>query len=90
MSKIGEIKKSDFCLENTKVGLQLNHCHGQQGNQFWEFNDETRHLMNNGNCMVVNKTGTNIFMEACNSQNVLQQWLIENLVEDSKCLAESL
>lgn len=80
MSKTGEIRRDKICLENNPESVQLNSCHGQEGNQFWEFNDVTRHLMNGGNCMAINENRDKILMEPCSSERISQKWLVENVV----------
>ena len=37
MSKTGEIRRDEMCFDFAGNGLTLYSCHGDQGNQYWEY-----------------------------------------------------
>ena len=40
LSKQGEIRRDEACLDYAGTQIILYPCHGSKGNQFWEYNDE--------------------------------------------------
>ena len=40
LSKQGEIRRDEACLDYAGTQIILYPCHGSRGNQFWEYNDE--------------------------------------------------
>ena len=40
LSKEGEIRRDEACLDYAGTDVILYPCHGSKGNQFWEYNPE--------------------------------------------------
>ena len=40
LSKKGEIRRDEICLDTSGAQIDLYKCHGSKGNQNWEYNDE--------------------------------------------------
>ena len=40
LSKQGEIRRDEACLDYAGTQIILYPCHGSKGNQYWEYNDE--------------------------------------------------
>ena len=45
LSKQGEIRRDEACLDYAGTQIILYPCHGSKGNQFWEYNDEVSLLV---------------------------------------------
>lgn len=78
MSKTGEIRRDEICVDNTPKGVQLIGCHNQKGNQLWVYSELTKHLKNGGFCMAINDKRDTLVMELCNNDKLSQKWIIEN------------
>ena len=42
LSKNGEIRRDEACLDYSGTQIILYPCHGSKGNQLWEYNDQVR------------------------------------------------
>ena len=45
LSKKGEIRRDEICLDTSGAQIDLYKCHGSKGNQNWEYNDEVIMLL---------------------------------------------
>ena len=48
LSKTGEIRRDEACLDYSGTDVILYPCHGSKGNQFWEYDHEVCHLVTLG------------------------------------------
>ena len=48
LSKQGEIRRDEACLDYAGTQIILYPCHGSKGNQFWEYNDEVSKMFLSG------------------------------------------
>lgn len=78
MSKNGEIRRDEVCVDSTPNGIQLYVCHGMKGNQFWTYNEKTKHLKNGIRCMAINEEKNKVYMEYCDDVKLSQKWILEN------------
>lgn len=78
MSKEGEIRRDDVCVDNTPKGVVLFSCHSQKGNQHWMYNELTKHLKNGGSCLAITENRNKLLLEPCNPDKLSQKWIIEN------------
>ena len=46
LSKQGEIRRDEACLDYAGTQIILYPCHGSKGNQYWEYNDEVILMIN--------------------------------------------
>ena len=46
LSKQGEIRRDEACLDYAGTQIILYPCHGSKGNQYWEYNDEVIIIIN--------------------------------------------
>ncbi|KAF6034412.1 gly-5 [Bugula neritina] len=75
MSKIGEIRREEQCMEHTDSKfIWAYFCHGK-GWQVWQYKEEI--LLYNQfteKCLEADAGGTNLIMSVCNATNTRQQW----------------
>ncbi|XP_065337982.1 putative polypeptide N-acetylgalactosaminyltransferase 9 [Cloeon dipterum] len=80
LSKTGEIRRDEACLDYAGQEVILYPCHGSKGNQYWEYNKASK-LVRHGSskkCLAVNDSKKKLVMQDCNQQNNNQHWLFEN------------
>ncbi|KAH8284509.1 hypothetical protein KR018_002448 [Drosophila ironensis] len=80
LSKAGEIRRDDSCLDYAGNDVSLYSCHGSKGNQFWKYREKTMQLHHgtSGKCLAVSETKDKLQMEECNVSEERQQWQLEN------------
>lgn len=45
LSKEGEIRRDEACMDYAGTDVILYPCHGSKGNQYWEYNPEVRGMI---------------------------------------------
>nr|XP_036668914.1 putative polypeptide N-acetylgalactosaminyltransferase 9 isoform X1 [Drosophila suzukii]XP_036668915.1 putative polypeptide N-acetylgalactosaminyltransferase 9 isoform X1 [Drosophila suzukii] len=80
LSKAGEIRRDDSCLDYAGKDVTLFGCHGGKGNQFWTFRENTKQLHHgtSGKCLAISESKDKLLMEECNPSLSRQQWTLEN------------
>ncbi|KAH8275515.1 hypothetical protein KR026_009415 [Drosophila bipectinata] len=80
LSKTGEIRRDDSCLDYAGKDVTLYPCHGGKGNQFWSYRENTKQLHHgtSGKCLAVTESKDKLQMEECNASVARQQWSLEN------------
>ena len=80
LSKEGEIRRDDACLDYGNGEVILYSCHGSRGNQEWSLEawGGVRHPPS-GRCLAVAETRDKLLMEPCSSDQIRQKWRFENL-----------
>ncbi|XP_016988752.1 putative polypeptide N-acetylgalactosaminyltransferase 9 isoform X2 [Drosophila rhopaloa] len=80
LSKAGEIRRDDSCLDYAGKDVTLFSCHGGKGNQFWTFRENTKQLHHgtSGKCLAISESKDKLLMEECNTSLGRQQWTLEN------------
>ncbi|XP_023709532.1 putative polypeptide N-acetylgalactosaminyltransferase 9 isoform X3 [Cryptotermes secundus] len=80
LSKSGEIRRDETCLDYAGQEVILYPCHGSKGNQFWQYNSDT-HLIQHGSskkCLAISSNKQKLLMEECDISNQQQQWKFQN------------
>ncbi|XP_034654747.1 putative polypeptide N-acetylgalactosaminyltransferase 9 isoform X2 [Drosophila subobscura] len=79
LSKTGEIRRDDFCLDYAGKDVVLYSCHGGKGNQFWTYRENTKQLHHgtSGKCLAINEAKDKVLMEECGSSLTRQEWVLE-------------
>ena len=73
LTKAGEIRRDDLCLDHAGGGVNMYGCHGLGGNQYWMVDDKTLQIQHStGKCMAVR--GHEVVMEECKANFVRQKW----------------
>ncbi|KAH8372711.1 hypothetical protein KR009_003242 [Drosophila setifemur] len=80
LSKTGEIRRDDSCLDYAGKDVTLYSCHGSKGNQFWTYRENTKQLDHgtSGKCLAISESKDKLLMEECNPDLPRQQWSLEN------------
>ena len=83
LSKEGEIRRDDHCLDYAGAGVILFGCHGGKGNQHWEYEHvaETLRHVSSAKCLAVNETKDKLVMEKCDSTEGRQRWRFKSYNE---------
>lgn len=77
LSKAGEIRRDESCLDYAGADVILYPCHGSKGNQHWEYNHAThtiRHVNSNKCLELAGADRTKLAMQPCNESNSKQRW----------------
>ncbi|XP_067001141.1 putative polypeptide N-acetylgalactosaminyltransferase 9 isoform X2 [Anabrus simplex] len=80
LSKIGEIRRDEACLDYSGEDVILYPCHGSKGNQFWQYNPDTQ-LVQHGSskkCLAISENKQKLWMDECDSSKPYQKWKFEN------------
>ncbi len=80
LSKTGEIRRDESCLDYAGAGVILYPCHGSKGNQYWIYDHDTESLRHGSSklCLTINASKDKLTMEACTEENVRQRWRFQN------------
>ncbi|XP_050529091.1 putative polypeptide N-acetylgalactosaminyltransferase 9 isoform X2 [Daktulosphaira vitifoliae] len=83
LSKMGEIRRDESCLDYAGTDVILYPCHGSKGNQYWKYNANTKQLKHGSSkkCLSINESRDKLIMEECHLSLARQQWLFENFDE---------
>jgi len=86
LSKTGEIRRDEQCLDYAGDHVTLYPCHGSKGNQYWKYNEETRQVTHGSSekCLSVDDEKANLIMDACDPDKMQQKWEFENYKSPSK------
>ncbi|XP_059607469.1 putative polypeptide N-acetylgalactosaminyltransferase 9 isoform X2 [Phlebotomus argentipes] len=80
MSKTGEIRRDEACLDYAGQDVILYPCHGSKGNQFWSYNQDTKQIRHGSSekCIAINEAKTKVMMEECSAEKEHQKWQMQN------------
>jgi polypeptide N-acetylgalactosaminyltransferase len=80
LSKQGEIRRDEACLDYAGSDVILYPCHGSKGNQHWIYNhhDSTMKHGSSRRCLAINSKKDKLLMEDCNKENPRQRWKFLN------------
>ncbi|XP_043227648.1 putative polypeptide N-acetylgalactosaminyltransferase 9 isoform X1 [Amphibalanus amphitrite] len=83
MSKDGEIRRDEACLDYAGTNVTLYPCHGSRGNQFWIYNPKKNfiHHGSSNKCMGVSEDRKYVTMEQCDDNNPRIRWVFANFDE---------
>ncbi|KAJ1364037.1 Polypeptide N-acetylgalactosaminyltransferase 5 [Parelaphostrongylus tenuis] len=76
MSKDGEIRRDETCIDYAGQEVMVFPCHGMKGNQEWRYNHQTGRLLHvvSQKCLEMTKDGAKLKMEPCDDGNIYQHW----------------
>lgn len=77
---MGEIRRDEACLDYSGQEVILYPCHGSKGNQYWEYDPETKLLRHGSSdkCLAINSMKKKLLMEPCDPNLNRQLWSLEN------------
>ncbi|XP_055592035.1 putative polypeptide N-acetylgalactosaminyltransferase 9 isoform X2 [Uranotaenia lowii] len=80
LSKTGEIRRDEACLDYAGQEVILYPCHGSKGNQYWNYSQSSRLLRHGSSdkCLAINDTKQKLMMVECNSAVEAQKWNFQN------------
>ncbi|XP_054091038.1 putative polypeptide N-acetylgalactosaminyltransferase 9 isoform X1 [Zeugodacus cucurbitae] len=80
LSKGGEIRRDEACLDYAGNDVVLYPCHGSKGNQFWKYIQQKRQIRHGSSdkCLAISEKKDKVVMEECDSTQLRQQWRLEN------------
>ncbi|OQV18530.1 Polypeptide N-acetylgalactosaminyltransferase 5 [Hypsibius exemplaris] len=76
LSKEGEIRRDEACIDFAGKDVVVYPCHGQKGNQLWNYNHETGRMFHptSNKCMEMHTDHKTIKVNACDDDNERQKW----------------
>ncbi|XP_053690363.1 putative polypeptide N-acetylgalactosaminyltransferase 9 [Sabethes cyaneus] len=80
LSKTGEIRRDEACLDYAGQDVILYPCHGSKGNQFWNYSPHSRLLRHGSSdkCLAINESKQKLIMADCDSAVDAQKWVFQN------------
>ncbi|VDN04692.1 unnamed protein product [Thelazia callipaeda] len=83
LSKNGEIRRDESCVDYAGTNVMIYPCHGMKGNQEWRYfpNIGRIHHIVSEKCLEMSKDGASLLMSSCDQTNPYQQWLVQHFNE---------
>ncbi|XP_055538306.1 putative polypeptide N-acetylgalactosaminyltransferase 9 isoform X2 [Wyeomyia smithii] len=80
LSKTGEIRRDEACLDYAGQEVILYPCHGSKGNQFWNYSPSSRLLRHGSSdkCLAINESKQKLIMADCDPLVDAQKWVFQN------------
>jgi len=80
LSKQGEIRRDEACLDFAGTDVILYPCHGSKGNQYWQYShaDSTLRHGSSRRCLAIAQNKEKLQMEECSEDNPRQRWRFQN------------
>lgn len=80
LSKTGEIRRDESCLDYSGSDVILYPCHGSKGNQQWIYSPQTNHIRHGSSdkCLAITESKQQLVMEECSPNASRQRWSFEN------------
>ncbi|VBB28308.1 unnamed protein product [Acanthocheilonema viteae] len=82
ITKDGEIRRDDSCIDYAGVDVMVYPCHGMKGNQEWKYLPyksqilQILHVTTN-ECLEMSRDGAKLLMNVCDQTNPYQHWLVQ-------------
>ena len=76
LSKTGEIRRDEACLDYAGSDVILYPCHGSKGNQYWQYDHYSSTLRHGASrkCLAISVKKDKLQMEECGKDNPRQRW----------------
>ncbi|XP_076284607.1 polypeptide N-acetylgalactosaminyltransferase 9 isoform X2 [Lasioglossum baleicum] len=80
LSKTGEIRRDESCLDYSGTDVILYPCHGSKGNQQWIYNPLAKQIRHGSSdkCLAITESKQRLIMEECSPSAARQRWNFEN------------
>uniref|UniRef100_A0A6G1SJB9 Polypeptide N-acetylgalactosaminyltransferase n=1 Tax=Aceria tosichella TaxID=561515 RepID=A0A6G1SJB9_9ACAR len=80
LSREGEIRRDEACVDYAGKDVVLFPCHGSGGNQLWIYDNKTQLIRHgtSGRCMEYNRVRIRLKMSDCDPNNDAQRWIFQN------------
>lgn len=78
LSKHGELRRDDACLDFGGTDVILYTCHGAKGNQWWSYNNEdhTMRHVSSRKCLAITGDKKKLAVEECTPNSPRQVWIL--------------
>lgn len=83
LSKDGEIRRDESCVDFAGQEVMIFPCHGMKGNQEWKYDHKKSQLLHKvtNKCLEMTKDGARLQMRPCETTNEYQQWVFKEYDE---------
>lgn len=80
LSKAGEIRRDEACLDYSGNDVVLYPCHGSKGNQLWSYDPNSKQIRHGSSekCLAIIQSKDKVIMEECSTTKESQKWRLEN------------
>ena len=80
LSKEGEIRRDESCVDFAGKDVVLYPCHGTRGNQLWLYDHEAGLVKHgsSGKCLEMSSNREKLAMKSCSRNNPNQRWRFDN------------
>jgi len=81
LSKNGEIRRDEACLDYGGQGVIIYPCHGDKGNQWWVYDQDSQTIVHkiSSKCLTITEDRKRLAVEECQGANSRQTWEMEGL-----------
>nr|CDP93621.1 BMA-GLY-5, isoform b [Brugia malayi] len=79
LSKDGEIRRDESCIDYAGADVMVYPCHGMKGNQEWKYLPDESQILHviTSKCLEMSRDGSKLMMNVCDQANPYQHWLIQ-------------
>ncbi|VDM49078.1 unnamed protein product [Toxocara canis] len=79
LSKDGEIRRDESCIDYAGAEVMIFPCHGMKGNQEWRYNHQLHQILHvvSEKCLEMSRDGAKLLINTCDSSNAYQQWVFQ-------------
>uniref|UniRef100_A0A914E2T4 Polypeptide N-acetylgalactosaminyltransferase n=1 Tax=Acrobeloides nanus TaxID=290746 RepID=A0A914E2T4_9BILA len=83
LSKDGEIRRDESCIDYAGKDVMIFPCHSMKGNQEWKYDHKIHQLLHvvTGKCLEMSKDGAKLLMSPCDTANGYQNWTFKDYSE---------
>lgn len=80
LSRDGEIRRDEACVDYAGKDIVLFPCHGSGGNQLWLYSKDSQLIRHStsGRCMQLARDRIRVQMSDCDPENEAQKWTFQN------------
>ncbi|CAG9532700.1 unnamed protein product [Cercopithifilaria johnstoni] len=82
ITKDGEIRRDDSCIDYAGVDVMVYPCHGLKGNQEWKYLPYKNQILQilhvaTNECLEMSRDGAKLLINVCDQKNPYQHWLVQ-------------
>uniref|UniRef100_A0A158Q7I8 Polypeptide N-acetylgalactosaminyltransferase n=1 Tax=Elaeophora elaphi TaxID=1147741 RepID=A0A158Q7I8_9BILA len=82
ITKDGEIRRDDSCIDYAGADVMVYPCHGMKGNQEWKYLPYKNQVLlilhvGTNECLEMSRDGAKLLMNVCDQTNPYQHWLVQ-------------
>ncbi|XP_043202413.1 putative polypeptide N-acetylgalactosaminyltransferase 9 isoform X3 [Amphibalanus amphitrite] len=83
LSKEGEIRRDEACMDYSGSEVVLYPCHGSKGNQFWTYDPKTHYIQHGSSkrCLGISEDKKKLTMQECSPLDQRIRWTFQNYDE---------